>query len=60
MMIAIGVLIGLVLGTGIAFVISSVILKKSNDFGDSTASLEQYTGYDPVEITNQGQIIYDE
>lgn len=59
MMIAAGILIGLVLGAGIAFVISSVLLKKSNDFGDSTASLEQYTGYDPVEITNQGQIIYD-
>ncbi len=33
--------------------------EKTNDFGDSTATLEQYTGYDPVEITNQGQIAYN-
>ena len=60
MMIVIGIFIGLALGVGIAFVIGSVLLKKSNDFGDSTASLDQYTGYDPVEIVNQGQIVFDE
>ena len=58
-MIAIGIIIGLAFGVGIAFVICTAVLKKSNDFGDSTANLEQYTGYDPVEITNQGQINYD-
>ena len=58
-MIAFGVLIGLAFGVGIAFVICTKKIKKTNDFGDNTATLEQYTGYDPVEITNQGQIAYD-
>ena len=38
-MIVLGVLFGLALSAGIAFMIGAIILRKSNDFGDSTADL---------------------
>ncbi len=48
--IVIGVFLGIALAAGLSFLISSIILLKSNDFGNVQASIEQYTGYDPIQV----------
>lgn len=54
-MVILGVLFGLALAGGIAFLVCTIVLKKSNDFGNTEAGIEQYTGYDPIRIQNMGQ-----
>ena len=55
-MIVIGIIFGLALSAGVAFMIGAIILRKSNDFGDSTAEITTYTGYDPVNVDVAGQV----
>ncbi|MCR4813341.1 MAG: hypothetical protein K5879_00780 [Lachnospiraceae bacterium] len=52
----IGIIVGIVLAVGIACFITSIVLLKSNDMGNSTGSLEQYAGYDPIIAENAGQV----
>ena len=55
MAIAIGILAGLVIAGGVAYLIAVSSLCKSNDFGDETVDLQQFTGYDPISCENVGQ-----
>ena len=48
--IVIGVFLGIALAAGLSFLISSIILLKSNDFGNVQSSIEQYNGYDPIQV----------
>jgi len=55
-MVVVGILIGLATAGGLAFLICSIVLVKSNDFGNTKADIDDYTGYSPVQITNEGQV----
>ena len=54
-MVILGVLFGLALAGGIAFLVCTIVLKKSNDFGNTEAGIEQNNGYAPLKIQNKGQ-----
>ena len=53
--IFIGVVSGLFLASGIAYLIAIHTLCKSNDFGSEEVDLQQFAGYDPVVCENMGQ-----
>lgn len=53
---AVGILLGLALAVGLAFLITASSLSKSNDFGDTDIPIDQYTGYTPPQITSAGQV----
>ncbi|MBR4581990.1 MAG: hypothetical protein IKO32_12230 [Lachnospiraceae bacterium] len=55
-MIVVGILFGLIAAGGAAFLICSIILLKSNDFGNTQTDIDRYTGYSPVNIVNEGQV----
>ena len=55
-MVILGILFGLAAAGGVAFLVCSLILLKSNDFGNTNADIDQYTGYNPVNIVNEGQV----
>ena len=50
MIVFLGIILGIALAAGLSFLISSIILLKSNDFGNVQATIEQYTGYDPIVV----------
>ena len=52
----VGILLGLALAVGLAFLITASSLSKSNDFGDTDIPIDQYTGYTPPQITSVGQV----
>ena len=54
-MVILGILFGLAAAGGVAFLVCSLILLKSNDFGNTNADIDQYTGYNPVNIVNEGR-----
>ena len=54
--IAIVIIFGLAFVGGVAALISVFALAKSNDYGNQEADLERYTGYNPIEIYNAGQV----
>ena len=54
--VIIGILLGMSFAGGLAYLVSSIILMKSNDFGNTKADIKQYTGYDDIEIINEGQV----
>ena len=54
--IALGILLGLFAAGGIALLCSVFVLAKSNDYGNKEPDIEQYTGYEPVQIYNAGQV----
>jgi len=49
-----GIVFGLAIAAGLAYFIATSVLVKSNDFGDEPIDLQQYAGYDPISIENQG------
>ena len=48
--IVVGVLLGMVFAAALSCFLVTLILLKSNDFGNSQAGIEQYTGYDPIVV----------
>ena len=52
----VGILLGLALAVGLAFLITASSLSKSKDFGDTDIPIDQYTGYTPPQITSVGQV----
>ena len=55
MAIFIGVIAGLFMASGLAYLIAIHALCKSNDFGDEEIDLQQFAGYDPIVCENVGQ-----
>ena len=55
MAIFIGVLIGLFVASGLAYLIAVHALCKSNDFGSEEIDLQTFAGYDPISVENVGQ-----
>ena len=53
--IFLGVIAGLFLSAGRAYLIAVNVLCKSNDFGADEVDLQQYAGYDPISCENVGQ-----
>ena len=51
-----GIIVGIALAIGLACFITSIVLLKSNNIGDSTGSLQQYAGYDPIIAECEGQV----
>ena len=55
-MTVIGIILGLIVAGGIASIVTITILTKSNEFGNKEADIEQYTGYNPINVENVGQV----